>query len=111
MKTMIFEVCVLATLSASFFAEDKATPLPVVAQSWSEKGAAAYLDGRLDWWIAWPSAARDHQTFCISCHTALPYAMARPALRSALAEQGPSQSERRLLDNVIKRVQMWKEVG
>lgn len=72
--------------------------------------AAAYLDARMSWWMSWPPAARDHDTFCISCHTVLPYAMARPALRSALGERDVSPHERRLLDNVIKRVRMWKEV-
>jgi squalene-hopene/tetraprenyl-beta-curcumene cyclase len=60
--------------------------------------------------MGWPVAARDHQTFCVSCHTVLPYAMARPALRAALSEQAPSPMERKLLDNVTKRVRMWKEV-
>jgi len=36
--------------------------------------------------------------------------MARPALRATLAEQAPSPTERQLLDNVTKRVRMWKEV-
>jgi squalene-hopene/tetraprenyl-beta-curcumene cyclase len=80
------------------------------AGSWSPKGAAAYLDQRADWWIGWKSSARDHGTFCISCHTALPYALGRPALRAALAEQAPSTGERQLLDNVTKRVRMWGEV-
>jgi squalene-hopene/tetraprenyl-beta-curcumene cyclase len=78
--------------------------------SWSPKGAAAYLDQRADWWMGWKSAARDHETFCISCHTALPYALGRPALRSALGEQAPSKGERQLLDNVTKRVRLWSEV-
>ena len=60
--------------------------------------------------MSWPTAARDHETFCVSCHTVAPYAMARPALRAALAEQAPSPIERKLLDNVTKRVRMWKEV-
>lgn len=61
--------------------------------------------------MGWPRAARDHGTFCISCHTALPFALARPALRAALAEESPSINEQRLLDNVAKRVRLWKEVG
>jgi squalene-hopene/tetraprenyl-beta-curcumene cyclase len=61
--------------------------------------------------MGWQRAARDHHTFCVSCHTAVPYAMSRPALRTALAEQGPSANERRLLDNVTKRVRLWKEVA
>lgn len=78
--------------------------------SWNSKAAASYLDTRLAWWMAWPQAARDHETFCVSCHTAVPYAMARSALRAALAEQAPSTIERKLLDNVTKRVRLWKEV-
>lgn len=37
--------------------------------------------------------------------------MARPALRGALEEQSPSANERRLLENVTKRVRLWKEVA
>jgi hypothetical protein len=78
--------------------------------SWSEKAAGAYLDGRLTWWMNWPVAARDHRTFCVSCHTVLPYGMARQALRTGLAEHAPSPVEAKLLDNVTKRVRMWNEV-
>jgi squalene-hopene/tetraprenyl-beta-curcumene cyclase len=110
MKTVTLGICILATCSAvSLFADD--TPSSTAGStSWNEKAAAAYLDGRLGWWIGWPTAARDHETFCVSCHTVAPYAVARPALRSALAEQGPSATERKLLDNVTKRVRMWNEV-
>ena len=81
------------------------------SSSWAPKTAAAYLDNRASWWIEWNGAARDHGTFCISCHTALPYALARPALRPALAEQGLSANELKILDNVIKRVRLWDQVG
>jgi squalene-hopene/tetraprenyl-beta-curcumene cyclase len=81
------------------------------ANSWDQKAAAAYLDQRASWWMAWPRASRDHETFCISCHTAVPYAMSRPALRGALSEQGPSTNELKLLENVTKRVRLWKEVA
>jgi squalene-hopene/tetraprenyl-beta-curcumene cyclase len=60
--------------------------------------------------MAWPSAQQDHETFCVSCHTALPYALSRSALRAAMAEQAPSPNEQRLLDNVTKRVRLWKDV-
>lgn len=82
-----------------------------VANSWDQKAAAAYLDQRAGWWMGWQRAARDHDTFCVSCHTAVPYAMSRPALRTALAERGPSSNEQKLLDNVTKRVRLWKEVA
>ena len=78
--------------------------------TWDPKAAAVYLDRRQSWWMEWPRAQRDHETFCVSCHTAVPYALSRSALRTALAEQAPSPNERRLLDNVTKRVRLWKEV-
>jgi squalene-hopene/tetraprenyl-beta-curcumene cyclase len=81
------------------------------SSSWVPKAAATYLDNRASWWMEWNGAARDHGTFCISCHTALPYALARPALRPALAEQGLSPNELKILDNVTKRVRLWDQVG
>src|SRR6516165_8429879 len=86
-------------------------PETKIVSSWDQKAAAAYLDQRQSWWMEWPKAARDHETFCVSCHTAVPYALSRPALRKALAEQAPSMNERRLLDNVTKRVRLWKEIA
>jgi squalene-hopene/tetraprenyl-beta-curcumene cyclase len=85
-------------------------PGTIAASSWDQKAAAAYLDQRASWWMEWPRAARDHETFCVSCHTAVPYALSRPALRKAIGEAAPSANERRLLDNVSKRVRLWKEV-
>jgi len=86
-------------------------PTTKVSNSWDPKAAAAYLDYRAGWWMEWTGSARDHGTFCLSCHTALPYALSRPALRATLAEQGPSINERKLIDNVTKRVRLWKYVG
>src|SRR5215472_3226146 len=80
------------------------------ANSWDPKAAAAYLDRRQSWWMDWPRAQRDHETFCVSCHTAVPYALSRSALRPALAEKSPSPNEQKLLDSVTKRVRLWNEV-
>jgi len=85
-------------------------PETKTSNSWDAKAAAAYLDRRQLWWMEWPRAQRDHETFCVSCHTAVPYALSRSALRTALAEQAASPNERRLLDSVTKRVRLWKEV-
>lgn len=82
-----------------------------IAKFWDQKAAAAYLDRRQEWWMEWPRAKRDHDTFCVSCHTAVPYALSRSALRRALAERAASAPERRLLDNVTKRVRLWNEVA
>jgi len=78
--------------------------------SWDEQAAAENLDRRESQWAEWPKAARDHGTFCVSCHTAMPYALARPALRAALGEETPSAGERKLLDDVTKRVRLWNTV-
>lgn len=82
---------------------------PTDPPGWNANAAAAYLDGRADWWTTWPNAKRDRGTFCISCHTTLPYAIARPALRSALGETGPGDTERKVLDNLVTRVRMWRD--
>jgi squalene-hopene/tetraprenyl-beta-curcumene cyclase len=88
-----------------------ARPEAKIAASWDQKAAAAYLDQRESWWTGWSGAARDHGTFCVSCHTSVAYALSRPSLRTALAEQGPSANERKLLENVTKRVRLWKDVA
>lgn len=85
-------------------------PKTKIANSWDPTAAAAYLDRRIGWWMDWPRSQRDHETFCVSCHTALPYALSRATLRTALDEQAPSPNEQRLLNNVTKRVRLWKEV-
>jgi len=65
--------------------------------SWNRQAAAAALDERQTWWAAWPSAQRDRGTFCVSCHTALPYALARPVLRGSLGERQASSAETALI--------------
>jgi squalene-hopene/tetraprenyl-beta-curcumene cyclase len=100
MKTILLIISFLCAIAAQ--AGD--------TKSWDRKAAAAYLDERMGWWESWPAAVRDHETFCVSCHTSLPYALARPALRSALAEHGPSAAERSFLDNIGRRVSLWQEV-
>ena len=77
---------------------------------WNPAKAAAYLDQRSTWWMSWPSAARDHDTFCVSCHTATPFSLGRAALRSRLGESAASPNEQKVLDSVTKRVRMWHDV-
>lgn len=103
--TLIVVACSLAMVACS------SSPGANVSKSWNPQTAAAYLDSREGWWMQWTGSARDHGTFCVSCHTALPYALARPALRAALGEKNPTNNERRLIENVTKRVRLWKEIG
>ena len=79
--------------------------------SWDPRAAATYLDNRAEWWMSWPNAARDHGTFCVSCHTAVPYALARPALRTLTGERERTAAEAKLVANVATRVNLWNEVA
>jgi squalene-hopene/tetraprenyl-beta-curcumene cyclase len=97
--------CIVAAFSV---VQPRAEADPSTA--WNRKAAAAYLDQRATWWTTWPNAQRDHGTFCVSCHTALPYALARPSLRRSLGENGASAPEASLIANITKRVTMWREV-
>jgi squalene-hopene/tetraprenyl-beta-curcumene cyclase len=105
MRRLILVVASVVLLIAAAHAAGDDSP------AWNPKQAAAYLDGRAEWWSTWPNAARDHETYCVSCHTAAPYALGRPALRSLLKETGPSAQERRLQENVMRRVKLWNEVA
>ncbi len=111
--TMMPAVTMLAVLSAA------AVPCARAAEAvtgtsnagWNVAGAAGYLDERAAWWMSWPPAARDKGTFCVSCHTALPYALSRGALRGRLGETGAAPAESKLVENVAKRVRMWSEIA
>lgn len=103
-------VAAVAANSSEGVAARSDKPETKIAKSWDPKTAAAYLDRRLAWWMEWPRAQRDHETFCVSCHTAVPYALSRSNLRTALDEHAPSPNEQRLLNSVTKRVRLWKEV-
>jgi len=78
--------------------------------SWSPSAAAGYLDYRAAWWQGWPSAKLDHGTACVSCHTTLPYALVRPALREQLHEASLTPAEQSILDSITKRVDAWPRV-
>jgi squalene-hopene/tetraprenyl-beta-curcumene cyclase len=63
------------------------------------------MDGRQKEWFAWPRANGGAKP-CISCHTGLPYLLARPALRKTLGEKEPTQYELGLLESLRSRVGM-----
>jgi squalene-hopene/tetraprenyl-beta-curcumene cyclase len=79
--------------------------------AWNSKAAAAYLDARQSWWLSLPNAARDLDTACVSCHTTLSYALARPALRSLNREPAQPDAETKLLQQVVRRVRAWKDAA
>ncbi|HEV3257026.1 MAG TPA: hypothetical protein VG013_09120 [Gemmataceae bacterium] len=77
---------------------------------WSPKTAAKYLDGRADWWLNWSGAARGQGTACLSCHTTMPLALARPALGEQLGETAAGTVEKRLIHGLKKRVENWDRI-
>jgi squalene-hopene/tetraprenyl-beta-curcumene cyclase len=103
-----------ARTTVSAFLIGLTLPLMVTAAdapSWNRKAAAGVLDERQTWWASFPSAQRDHGTFCVSCHTTLPYALARPRLRASVGERQASSTEATLEENVLKRVRQWNEIA
>jgi hypothetical protein len=68
------------------------------------------MDAREVWWQQWPRAQKDQGTICISCHTVVPYAMARPGLRRELGESSVAAPEKVMMDSVEKRVSHWAEM-
>ncbi|HEY6828756.1 MAG TPA: hypothetical protein VI259_17975, partial [Gemmatimonadaceae bacterium] len=98
----------LLGVAVSLFATERPDRRSVA--DFDARGAANYLDARITWWRGWQTAKRDHGTYCVSCHTAIPFALARPALRSTLGETQPSDGERQVLADVVTRVRMWRDV-
>lgn len=80
------------------------------AASWNPEAAARYLDKREIEWQKWDHAQREQGTFCISCHTQIAYAYARPALRADIHEYGLNPPEEALLASIRKRVAMWNQL-
>jgi len=104
--TLLAAILCVATLQAADTSSVTNRPA-----AWDAKAAAGYMDGRANWWLGWARAERDHGTSCVSCHTAVPYLLARPSLRAALAEEGASTNERKMLEYVAKRVRLGDEAG
>jgi squalene-hopene/tetraprenyl-beta-curcumene cyclase len=79
---------------------------PANSRTWDLTGAAAYLDQRMDTWFSKGDKLRTGQgrTICVSCHTVIPYALARPILRRAAHVALPTPQETRLVDETIRRV-------
>jgi squalene-hopene/tetraprenyl-beta-curcumene cyclase len=84
----------------------KAQAAPEGQSGWDRVAAAQYLDDRINLWFERtkePGTGEGKST-CISCHMVVPYLLARPALRSAMAVSEPTSQETRLLKEVARRV-------
>src|ERR1044072_8516545 len=77
------------------------------SSGWDREGAAEYLDERMDIWFAQAKKLRTDQaeTSCVSCHTTIPYVLARPALRRAMQVGPTTPQEMRLIEETARRVE------
>ena len=86
--------------------------LPIaICRAGTLKGRLTILIAVKLWWQGWAPAQQGHGTICISCHTVVPYAMARPALRQAADETAMSAPEKVLINSVEKRVGNWTQMA
>jgi squalene-hopene/tetraprenyl-beta-curcumene cyclase len=104
---------VLTVLAVARGAPAQGTTLPgppaAATSRWNREAAAAYLDQRMDEWFARGGKLQTGtgETTCVSCHTVIPYALARPALRRALHVDAQTPQEARLADETSRRVQTY----
>ena len=106
----LFAICASSALSAP---SDQASPqvsnVPDKPTAWNKVAAAKYLDDRMDLWFDKAKKLRTGRevTSCVSCHTVVPYALARPVLRKAAGAGNPTPQEARLLDETLHRVDTY----
>lgn len=110
MPIRCIHLAVPALLAATLAHAEGARTKDAAPSDWNRSTAAQYLDAREQWWMDWPKAQRDHETACVSCHTALPYAIGRAALHASSEATPLSPQEQKMLGFVIKRVTLWDEV-
>jgi len=79
------------------------------APAWKPGAAQKYLDERAEWWLGWSATPKGKETSCVSCHTTVPYALARPALTKQ-TKGVESSVERKVLAIVRTRVERWTEI-
>jgi squalene-hopene/tetraprenyl-beta-curcumene cyclase len=80
---------------------------------WDQAKAAEYLDARGDQWFNFGSSHRGtgtNKSSCVSCHSLLSYALARPVLRQISREKRPTIFEARLLEQTRIRVTNWDKL-
>ena len=65
---------------------------PPLRAEWNPALTARYLDARQQAWFDWKTAQSSDGP-CVSCHTGMTYLLARPVLRRALNEGGPTPFE------------------
>ena len=103
--------CALIVWAGARVRANSVASLGSYRSGWSPAAAASYLDSREAWWQSWPPAQLSQGTVCVSCHTVLPYALVRPALRTKLGETEQTVAEQAMLSSIEKRVAEWQQMS
>jgi squalene-hopene/tetraprenyl-beta-curcumene cyclase len=80
---------------------------------WNKTKAGEYLDTRCKSWFEYQPADRGEgatRSSCICCHTIVPYALARPALRKIVGGDEATEFEKRFLAQTQMRVRAWRDL-
>jgi squalene-hopene/tetraprenyl-beta-curcumene cyclase len=80
---------------------------------WKPEEAGKYLDEREKAWFEYAPANRGEgmtRSTCVSCHSVLPYVLARPALRKLVVSDQSTEFEKKLLAQTTSRVANWKKL-
>ncbi|HJT32917.1 MAG TPA: hypothetical protein VJ783_12825 [Pirellulales bacterium] len=79
--------------------------------AWQPAAAGKYLDQRENAWFDFDSRGeRATRSTCVSCHSVLPYLLARPALRKIAGGSEPTEQEAKLLAQTRMRVANWSKL-
>jgi squalene-hopene/tetraprenyl-beta-curcumene cyclase len=84
-----------------------------VSFGWKPAEAGKRLDARARDWFEFAPAERGAgatRSTCISCHSLLPFALARPALRKVTGTPTASDYEKKIVAQTAQRVQNWKAI-
>jgi squalene-hopene/tetraprenyl-beta-curcumene cyclase len=108
-------VCTSSALAASAADPVPSQPIPIVSTvrntrtDWDKQAAAKFLDDRMDLWFDKARKLRTGEgtTTCVSCHTVVPYVLARPVLRKATGVIQPTPQEAKLLDQTRRRADTY----
>lgn len=95
------KIAVLLLLCASASRADEPT-------GWDRASAARHLDDRARAWLDFAGAHRGQgatRTTCLSCHSFVPYLLARPSLRDI-----PAEPRAKSLEQIRGRVAHWNEL-
>jgi hypothetical protein len=83
------------------------------AAEWDRTKAAVYLDRRGEDWFNFGASHRgkgESASSCISCHSLLSFALARPVLRQLTNVKVPTKHETKLLEQTRRRVANWDKL-